>query len=74
MLQNFMYTMLRDNNTTAAKISLDVMVELYRRNIWWVYVTIWSSLNTVFFFSQLISILIFIYFFLFLLQEWCQNS
>lgn len=36
MLQNFMYTMLRDNNATAAKISLDVMVELYRRNIWWV--------------------------------------
>lgn len=34
MLQNFMYTMLRDNNATAAKISLDVMVELYRRNIW----------------------------------------
>uniref|UniRef100_H3CQ09 Protein SDA1 n=1 Tax=Tetraodon nigroviridis TaxID=99883 RepID=H3CQ09_TETNG len=34
MLQNFMYTMLRDNNATAAKISLDVMVELYKRNIW----------------------------------------
>ncbi|XP_056875027.1 protein SDA1 homolog [Takifugu flavidus] len=34
MLQNFMYTMLRDSNATAAKISLDVMVELYRRNIW----------------------------------------
>uniref|UniRef100_A0A672SPE7 Protein SDA1 n=1 Tax=Sinocyclocheilus grahami TaxID=75366 RepID=A0A672SPE7_SINGR len=33
-LQNFMYTMLRDSNPTAAKISLDVMVELYRRNIW----------------------------------------
>lgn len=40
MLQNFMYTMLRDNNATAAKISLDVMVELYRRNIWWVDVAI----------------------------------
>lgn len=40
-----MYTMLRDNNATAAKISLDVMVELYRRNIWWVDVTIWTSLN-----------------------------
>uniref|UniRef100_A0A7N8YI41 Protein SDA1 n=1 Tax=Mastacembelus armatus TaxID=205130 RepID=A0A7N8YI41_9TELE len=35
-LQNFMYTMLRDSNPIAAKISLDVMVELYKRNIWWV--------------------------------------
>lgn len=34
MLQNFMYTMLRDSNPLAAKISLDVMVELYKRNIW----------------------------------------
>lgn len=34
VLQNFMYTMLRDSNPIAAKISLDVMVELYRRNIW----------------------------------------
>ncbi|XP_063165835.1 protein SDA1 homolog [Candoia aspera] len=34
MLQSFMYTMLQDSNPTAAKISLDVMVELYRRNIW----------------------------------------
>lgn len=32
-----MYTMLRDSNPTAAKISLDVMIELYRRNIWWVW-------------------------------------
>lgn len=30
-----MYTMLRDSNPIAAKISLDVMVELYKRNIWW---------------------------------------
>lgn len=36
VLQNFMYTMLRDSNPIAAKISLDVMVELYKRNIWWV--------------------------------------
>uniref|UniRef100_A0A3P9Q3N1 Protein SDA1 n=1 Tax=Poecilia reticulata TaxID=8081 RepID=A0A3P9Q3N1_POERE len=35
-LQNFMYTMLRDSNPIAAKISLDVMAELYKRNIWWV--------------------------------------
>lgn len=34
MLQNFMYTMLRDSNPIAAKISLDVMLELYKRNIW----------------------------------------
>ncbi|KAM4527941.1 protein SDA1 homolog [Odontesthes bonariensis] len=34
VLQNFMYTMLRDSNPMAAKISLDVMVELYKRNIW----------------------------------------
>ncbi|KAM9820797.1 protein SDA1 homolog [Neosynchiropus ocellatus] len=34
VLQNFMYTMLRDRNPIAAKISLDVMVELYKRNIW----------------------------------------
>ncbi|XP_068190471.1 protein SDA1 homolog isoform X3 [Antennarius striatus] len=33
-LQNFMYTMLRDSNPIAAKLSLDVMVELYKRNIW----------------------------------------
>ncbi|XP_036385220.1 protein SDA1 homolog [Megalops cyprinoides] len=33
-LQNFMYTMLRDSNAVAAKISLDVMIELYKRNIW----------------------------------------
>ncbi|XP_061589670.1 protein SDA1 homolog [Cololabis saira] len=34
VLQNFMYTMLRDSNPVAGKISLDVMVELYNRNIW----------------------------------------
>ncbi|XP_060067662.1 protein SDA1 homolog [Ylistrum balloti] len=33
-LQNFMYTMLKDNNAIAAKMSLGVMIELYRRNIW----------------------------------------
>ncbi|XP_066566992.1 protein SDA1 homolog [Amia ocellicauda] len=33
-LQNFMYTMLRDSNAIAAKISLDVMIELYKRNVW----------------------------------------
>lgn len=33
-LQGFMYTMMKDNNPVAAKMSLDVMIELYRRNIW----------------------------------------
>uniref|UniRef100_G3U9H8 Protein SDA1 n=1 Tax=Loxodonta africana TaxID=9785 RepID=G3U9H8_LOXAF len=33
-LQKFMYTMLRDINATGAKMSLDEMIELYRRNIW----------------------------------------
>ncbi|KAJ8311774.1 hypothetical protein KUTeg_010673 [Tegillarca granosa] len=33
-LQNFMYTMLKDNNAIAAKMSLDVMIELYKRNVW----------------------------------------
>eukprot|EP00126_Sphaerothecum_destruens_P001900 Sdes_comp15335_c0_seq1m4195 len=33
-LQNFMYTMLSDSNTIAAKKSLEVMVELYKKNIW----------------------------------------
>nr|KAJ3422405.1 hypothetical protein HK105_008224 [Polyrhizophydium stewartii] len=33
-LQNFMYTMLSDTNETAAKKSLEVMIELYRKNIW----------------------------------------
>ena len=33
-LQNFMFSMLTDSNAVAAKMSLDVMIELYRRNIW----------------------------------------
>lgn len=33
-LQNFMYDMLADPNPIAAKKSLDVMIELYRRCIW----------------------------------------
>ncbi|GAB1601700.1 protein SDA1 homolog [Argonauta hians] len=33
-LQNFMYEMLKDSNPIAAKKSLDVMIELYRRNTW----------------------------------------
>lgn len=33
-LQNFMFTMLKDSNLIAAKTSLDVMVTLYKKNIW----------------------------------------
>ncbi|KAI8924400.1 SDA1-domain-containing protein [Entophlyctis helioformis] len=33
-LQNFMYTMLKDTNEVAAKKSLEVMIELYKKNIW----------------------------------------
>jgi len=29
-----MFTMLSDNNATAAKMSLNVMMELYHRKIW----------------------------------------
>ena len=29
-----MYRMLRDSSAVAAKMSLDAMVELYRRNVW----------------------------------------
>lgn len=33
-LQNFMYSMLRDSNPKAAKMSVDIMIELYKKNIW----------------------------------------
>lgn len=33
-LQNFMFDMLKDSNAVAAKKSLDVMIELYRRKVW----------------------------------------
>ena len=33
-MQNFMFTMLKDSNKIAAKTSLDVMIELYRKNVW----------------------------------------
>ncbi|GFQ64741.1 protein SDA1 homolog, partial [Trichonephila clavata] len=33
-LQNFMYSMLSDNHITAARMSLEIMIDLYRRNIW----------------------------------------
>lgn len=33
-LQNFMYSMLKDSHAKAAKIALDVMIELYRKGVW----------------------------------------
>ncbi|KXS09179.1 hypothetical protein M427DRAFT_105875 [Gonapodya prolifera JEL478] len=33
-LQNFMYTMLGDAHEIAAKKSLDVMIDLYKKNVW----------------------------------------
>ena len=33
-LQNFMYSMLQERNAVAAKMSLDIMTELYTKNIW----------------------------------------
>ena len=33
-LQSYMFTMLRDNATIAAKTSLDVMISLYQKNVW----------------------------------------
>lgn len=33
-LQNFMYSMLNDANPKAAKMSVDIMIELYKKNIW----------------------------------------
>lgn len=68
-LQNFMYTMLRDSNPLAAKISLDVMVELYKRNIWWV----------LFFTPDFFTVILIIFHFNLIVflsgsQERCQNS
>lgn len=33
-LQNFMYTMLNDSNPKCSKMSADIMIELYKKNIW----------------------------------------
>ncbi|KAJ3020267.1 Protein SDA1 [Thoreauomyces humboldtii] len=33
-MQNFMYTMLKDSNEIAAKKSLEVMIDLYTKNVW----------------------------------------
>lgn len=34
VLQNFMYGMIKDGNVKATKMSLNIMIELYRKNIW----------------------------------------
>jgi len=34
VLQNYMFDMLKDSNAIAAKMSLDVMIDLYKKNIW----------------------------------------
>lgn len=33
-LQNFMFSMVKDSNPKASKMSLDIMIELYKKNIW----------------------------------------
>ncbi|XP_050472539.1 protein SDA1 homolog isoform X2 [Bombus huntii] len=33
-LQNFMFSMLKDSNVRSAKMSTDIMIELYNKNIW----------------------------------------
>jgi len=33
-LQNFMYSMLRDNHAIAVKTSLEIMITLYQKNVW----------------------------------------
>lgn len=34
VLQNFMFGMLKDPNARAAKMSVDIMIELYNKNVW----------------------------------------
>ncbi|XP_034830491.1 protein SDA1 homolog [Maniola hyperantus] len=33
-LQNFIYSMLRDSDTKTAKLAIDILIELYHKNIW----------------------------------------
>ncbi|XP_013199671.1 protein SDA1 homolog [Amyelois transitella] len=33
-LQNFIFSMLRDSDTRSAKLSIDILIELYQKNIW----------------------------------------
>jgi len=34
VLQNFMFSMLKNPNAKAAKMSVDIMIELYNKNVW----------------------------------------
>nr|XP_046916585.1 protein SDA1 homolog [Dermatophagoides farinae] len=34
VLQNFLFSMLNDSNVVAAKTSLHIMIELYKKNVW----------------------------------------
>ncbi|XP_011862115.1 PREDICTED: protein SDA1 homolog [Vollenhovia emeryi] len=34
VLQNFMFSMLKDPNVRAVKMSVDIMIELYNKNVW----------------------------------------
>jgi len=34
VLQNFMFSMLKNHNARAAKMSADIMIELYNKNVW----------------------------------------
>lgn len=34
VLQNFMFSMLKNPNAKAAKMSMDIMIELYNKNVW----------------------------------------
>jgi len=34
VLQNFMYSMLRDSHAIAAKTSVEIMISLYKKNVW----------------------------------------
>ncbi|EFN85212.1 protein SDA1 homolog [Harpegnathos saltator] len=34
VLQNFMFSMLKDSNAKAVKMSIDIMIELYNKNVW----------------------------------------
>jgi protein SDA1 len=36
-LQNFMYTMLKDTSQQANRESLGVMIELWRKRVWYIF-------------------------------------
>lgn len=56
-LQNFMYSMIKDSNPRAAKMSLDIMIELYKKNIWNDSKTV-NVIATVGCFSKIIKVMV----------------